>query len=85
MGLKTGLGTAVLPPGGQEAPVKVQQSYLGDRPLQDTHVLPSGRDQVTVVMEKGNVGHMAAVATVNMAWSLNGQMNRQTLTAQIQS
>lgn len=31
-------------------------------PLQDAGVFPSGGDQVTVVMQEGNVGHVTAVA-----------------------
>lgn len=46
----------------------MQRGCLSDHPLEDAGVLPSGGDQVTVVVEKGNVGHMAAVATIGMAW-----------------
>lgn len=50
----------------------MQRGCLSDHPLEDAGVLPSGGDQVTVVVEKGNVGHMAAVATVGMARGLHG-------------
>ena len=43
---------------------------LGDHPLQDAGVFPTGGDQVTVVVQEGNVGHVTAVATVLMARSL---------------
>lgn len=43
---------------------------LGDHPLQDAGVFPAGGDQVTVVVQEGNVGHVTAVATVLVAGSL---------------
>lgn len=43
---------------------------LGNHPLQDAGVFPASGDQVTVVVEEGNVGHVTAVATVLVARSL---------------
>jgi len=40
-------------------------------PLQDAGVFPSGGDQVTVVMQEGNVGHVTAVAGALVAQSLH--------------
>lgn len=42
-------------------------------PLHHAHVLPSGRHQVAVVVQEGDVGHVAAVAAVSMAGSLERQ------------
>ena len=49
---------------------------LGDHPLQDAGVFPAGGDQVTVVVQEGNVGHVTAVATVLVARSLDGCRGR---------
>lgn len=46
------------------------QLCLGDNPLQDAGIFPASGDQVTVVMQEGNIGHVTAVATVFVAWSL---------------
>lgn len=43
---------------------------LDDHPLQDAGVFPTGGDQMTVIMQKGNVGHMTAVTAILVAWSL---------------
>lgn len=43
---------------------------LGNHPLQDAGVFPAGGDQVTVIMQEGNIGHVTAVATVLVARSL---------------
>lgn len=43
---------------------------LGDHPLQDAGVFATGGDQMTVVVQEGNVGHVTAVATVLVARSL---------------
>lgn len=45
-------------------------ALLYDHPLQDAGVLPAGGDQVTVVVQEGNVGHMTAVSAIHVAWSL---------------
>lgn len=55
----------------------MQRGCLSDHPLEDAGVLPAGGDQVTVVVEKGNVGHMAAVATIGMAWGLHVVTRRE--------
>lgn len=47
-----------------------EQHCLGNHPLLDAGVFPTGGDQVTVVMQEGNVGHVTAVATVLVALSL---------------
>lgn len=39
-------------------------------PLHHTHVLPSGRHQVAVIVQEAHAGHVTAVATVDMAGSL---------------
>lgn len=38
--------------------------------MKNAGVLPTSREKMTVVMEKGNVGHMAAMPTIDMAGSL---------------
>lgn len=43
---------------------------LDNRPLQDAGIFAAGGDQVTVVMQEGNIGHVTAVATVHVARSL---------------
>lgn len=45
-------------------------SCLGNHPLQDAGVFPTSGDQVAVVVQEGNVGHVTAVTTVLVAWSL---------------
>lgn len=55
---------------------------LGHHPLQDAGVFPASGDQVTVVVQKGNVGHVTAVTTVLVARSLEGKgktMNKMNL------
>lgn len=44
-------------------------------PLHHAHILPSSRHQVAVVVQEGHVGHVTAVATVNMAGSLQRKDN----------
>lgn len=43
---------------------------LGHHPLQDAGVFPASGDEVTVVVQEGNVGHVTAVATALVARSL---------------
>lgn len=43
---------------------------LSEHPLKNAGVLPTSRNKMTVVMEKGNVGHMAAMPTIDMAGGL---------------
>lgn len=43
---------------------------LDDHPLQDAGVFPTGGDQMTVIMQEGNVGHMTAVTAILVARSL---------------
>lgn len=45
---------------------------LGNQPLQDAGVFPASGDQVTVLVQEGNVGHVTAVTTVLVARSLEG-------------
>lgn len=52
--------------------------YLGNHPLQDAGVFPAGGDQVTVIVQEGNVGHVTAVAAVLVARSLEDR-KRSTL------
>lgn len=41
-----------------------EECRLGNDPLQDAGVFPAGGDQVTVVVQEGDVGHVTAVAAV---------------------
>lgn len=50
---------------------------LGNHPLQDAGVFPASGDQVTVVVQEGNVGHVTAVTTVLVAWSLEGKQKKR--------
>lgn len=49
---------------------------LGNHPLQDAGVFPASGDQVTVVVQEGNVGHVTAVTTVLVARSLKGKQKQ---------
>lgn len=51
-------------------------SCLDDHPLQDAGVFPTGGDQVTVIVQEGNVGHMAAVTAVLVARSLRERVKK---------
>lgn len=44
--------------------------WLSEHPLKNAGVFPTSRNKMTVIMEKGNVGHMAAMPTIDMAGSL---------------
>lgn len=44
--------------------------WLSEHPLKNAGVFPTSRNKMTVIMEKGNVGHMAAMSTIDMAGSL---------------
>lgn len=46
------------------------QMWLSQHPLKNAGVFPTSRKKMTIVMEKGNVGHMAAMPTIDMAGSL---------------
>lgn len=46
------------------------QMWLSQHPLKNAGVFPTSRKKITVIMEKGNVGHMAAMPTIDMAGSL---------------
>lgn len=56
----------------------VREEAVGERdrrlfhqtPLHDAGVLPPSRDQVTVIIQETDVGHMTAVCAVLMAGSL---------------
>lgn len=50
---------------------------LGNHPLQDAGVFPASGDQVTVVVQEGNVGHVTAVTTVLVARSLKGKQKKK--------
>lgn len=50
---------------------------LGNHPLQDAGVFPASGDQVTVVVQEGNVGHVTAVTTVLVARSLEGKQKKR--------
>lgn len=52
-------------------------SCLDDHPLQDAGVFPTGGDQVTVIVQEGNVGHMAAVTAVLVARSLRERVKKK--------
>lgn len=41
------------------------------RPLQDAGVFPTGGEKVTVVVQKGNISHVTAVATALVTRSLH--------------
>lgn len=58
----------MLPSSGQEFTVRAQ-IRLSQHPLKNAGVLPTGRNKMTVVMQKGNIGHMAAVPTIDVAGS----------------
>lgn len=65
----------MLPSSGQRSTVRLQQDcsgivLLSKHPLKNAGVLSTSRDKMTVVMEEGNVGHMAAMPTIDMAGSL---------------
>lgn len=49
---------------------------LGHQPLQDAGVFPARGDQVTVVVQEGNVGHVTAVTAVLVARSLEGRIKK---------
>lgn len=50
---------------------------LGNQPLQDAGVFPASGDQVTVVMQEGNVGHVTAVTAVLVARSLEERKEKK--------
>lgn len=60
---------------GDEAISEGQRSFLHQPPLHDAGVFPSRRDQVTVVVQEADIGHMTAVGTVFMAGSLEKHKN----------
>lgn len=63
--------------GSDRIPVEVRDAgvsfCLGNHPLQDAGVLPTSGDQVTVIVQEGNVGHVTAMATVFLTWSLDNK------------
>lgn len=52
---------------------------LGNHPLQDAGVFSASGDQVTVVVQEGNVGHVTAVTTVLVARSLEGKQKKEKM------
>lgn len=59
---------------GEEAVGERKRRLLHQTPLHDARVLPACRDQVTVLIQETDVGHMTAVGAVLMAGSLQTQI-----------